>query len=225
MSTAPAQGNGDTCAAQIGPGDTRRVYRRCSRVFSRRRPPMAWSPATSRNACWSSRAWATCSPPGPRNRSWRPSVSSHRPTPPARKWLGQLAHCDDVKLDEYLAATLRALVRCAEVARPLAARPVGFASRRHHRSRRCAGGQRAVRTHRSRSRDGHLWFPFCTRNRSVFHEPSGAGYRLFVDEVAVLMPLNPGLVIRLVGDLPQFQRFDEQSSGARCAASWRRWVR
>ncbi|MCB0998601.1 MAG: aminopeptidase N C-terminal domain-containing protein [Acidimicrobiales bacterium] len=55
-----------------------------------------------------------------------------------------------------------------------------------------------------------LWFPFATRNRSVFHRPDGAGYRLFVDEVIELMPINAGVVIRLVGDLLQFRRFDER---------------
>ena len=54
-----------------------------------------------------------------------------------------------------------------------------------------------------------LWFPFATRNRSVFHDPSGEGYRLFVDEVIELMPINAGMVIRLVGDLLQYQRFDD----------------
>ncbi|MFN8023067.1 MAG: aminopeptidase N C-terminal domain-containing protein [Acidimicrobiales bacterium] len=54
-----------------------------------------------------------------------------------------------------------------------------------------------------------LWFPFATRNRSVFHRSTGEGYRLFVDEVIELMPINAGVVIRLVGDLLQFQRFDE----------------
>jgi aminopeptidase N len=54
-----------------------------------------------------------------------------------------------------------------------------------------------------------LWFPFATRNRSVFHDPSGEGYRLFVDEVIELMPINAGVVIRLVGDLLQYQRFDD----------------
>jgi aminopeptidase N len=55
-----------------------------------------------------------------------------------------------------------------------------------------------------------LWFPFATRNRSVFHDRSGAGYRLFVDEVIELMPINAGVVIRLVGDLLQYRRFDDQ---------------
>ena len=54
-----------------------------------------------------------------------------------------------------------------------------------------------------------LWFPFATRNRSVFHRSTGEGYRLFVDEVIELMPINAGVVIRLVGDLLQFQRFDD----------------
>jgi aminopeptidase N len=55
-----------------------------------------------------------------------------------------------------------------------------------------------------------VWFPFATRNRSVFHHPSGNGYRVFVDEVIELMPVNAGLVIRLVGDLLQFRRFDDR---------------
>lgn len=55
-----------------------------------------------------------------------------------------------------------------------------------------------------------VWFPFATRNRSVFHHPSGEGYRVFVDEVIELMPVNAGLVIRLVGDLLQFRRFDDR---------------
>ena len=54
-----------------------------------------------------------------------------------------------------------------------------------------------------------LWFPFATRNRSVFHRSTGEGYRLFVDEAIELMPINAGVVIRLVGDLLQFQRFDD----------------
>jgi aminopeptidase N len=60
-----------------------------------------------------------------------------------------------------------------------------------------------------RSRVMGVWFPFATRNRSVFHHPSGQGYRVFVDEVIELMPVNAGLVIRLVGDLLQFKRFDD----------------
>ena len=63
-----------------------------------------------------------------------------------------------------------------------------------------------VRTDRARVMG--VWFPYCTRNRAVFHDPSGEGYRLFVDEVAVLMGINPGLVLRLVGDLLQFKRFE-----------------
>ncbi|MEN9823238.1 MAG: hypothetical protein RLZ04_1664, partial [Actinomycetota bacterium] len=53
-----------------------------------------------------------------------------------------------------------------------------------------------------------VWFPFATRNRVAFHHPSGEGYRIFVDEVIALMPTNAGLVVRLVGDLLQFTRFD-----------------
>jgi aminopeptidase N len=54
-----------------------------------------------------------------------------------------------------------------------------------------------------------VWFPFCTRNRSQFHHLSGQGYAAFVDETAELFQVNPALVLRLVGDLLQFQRFDE----------------
>ncbi len=57
-----------------------------------------------------------------------------------------------------------------------------------------------------------LWFPFATRNRSVFHHPSGRGYRVFVDELGELMPTSSGTAVRLVGDLLQFQRFDAHRS-------------
>jgi|GEM_PF-1732201 len=55
-----------------------------------------------------------------------------------------------------------------------------------------------------------VWFPFATRNRPAFHDPSGEGYRIFVDEVIALMPTNAGLVVRLVGDLLRFTRFDPE---------------
>ena len=35
-----------------------------------------------------------------------------------------------------------------------------------------------------------LWFPFATRNRSVFHDPSGAGYRVFIDELGPLLAVG-----------------------------------
>jgi aminopeptidase N len=57
-----------------------------------------------------------------------------------------------------------------------------------------------------------VWFPFATRNRAVFHDPSGAGYRVFVDELTVLLASDPGTVVRLVGDLLQFRRFDDERS-------------
>ena len=57
-----------------------------------------------------------------------------------------------------------------------------------------------------------VWFPFATRNRSVFHHESGRGYRVFVDELGRLMPEHSGTAVRLVGDLLQFQRFDERRS-------------
>ena len=63
-----------------------------------------------------------------------------------------------------------------------------------------------------RARVMGVWFPFATRNRSVFHHPSGRGYRIFVDELGQLMPTNAGLAVRLVGDLLQFKRFDEHRS-------------
>lgn len=63
-----------------------------------------------------------------------------------------------------------------------------------------------------RSRVMGVWFPFATRNRVVFHHPSGEGYRIFVDELGDLMPTNAGLAVRLVGDLLQFKRFDERRS-------------
>lgn len=59
-----------------------------------------------------------------------------------------------------------------------------------------------------RSRVMGVWFPFATRNRVVFHHPSGEGYRIFVDELGELMPRNAGLAVRLVGDLLQYRRFD-----------------
>ena len=46
-----------------------------------------------------------------------------------------------------------------------------------------------------RSRVMAVWFPFATRNRSVFHDPSGAGYRVFVDELGPLLAANAGLEI------------------------------
>ena len=63
---------------------------------------------------------------------------------------------------------------------------------------------------RDRSRVMAVWFPFCTLNRVAFHDRSGEGYRIFIDEVGELAEVNPGVVLRLVGDLLQFQRFDPQ---------------
>ncbi|MEI8126633.1 MAG: aminopeptidase N C-terminal domain-containing protein [Actinomycetota bacterium] len=59
-----------------------------------------------------------------------------------------------------------------------------------------------------RSRVMAVWFPFCTMNRVAFHDPSGAGYKLFIDEVETLSTVSPQLVLRLVPELLQFQRFD-----------------
>ena len=54
-----------------------------------------------------------------------------------------------------------------------------------------------------------VWLPFCMRNRSRFHDISGAGYRLFVDEALQLLDVNPGPVLRVSGDLIQFRRIAE----------------
>ncbi|MFM7252830.1 MAG: aminopeptidase N C-terminal domain-containing protein [Ilumatobacteraceae bacterium] len=59
-----------------------------------------------------------------------------------------------------------------------------------------------------RARVMAVWFPFATRNRSVFHHPSGEGYRIFCDALGPLLAENAGLAVRLVGDLLQFRRFD-----------------
>ncbi len=134
-------------------------------------------------------------------------LASPNPTRAVRA-LGQLAHCDDVSLDAYLAATYERWSGAPKLLdRWLRAQSGSRRADTIARVGALVGSELYERTDRGRVMA--IWFPFCTRNRSVFHEPSGAGYRLFVDEVAVLMPLNPGLVIRLVGDLLQFQRFDD----------------
>lgn len=74
------------------------------------------------------------------------------------------------------------------------------------RVRKLANHQRYDRTDRTRVMA--VWFPFCTDNRIAFHDISGSGYEVFVDELEHLLKVNPGLVARLVPDLLQLQRFD-----------------
>lgn len=122
--------------------------------------------------------------------------------------LGQLLHLDSVDADALLDQTFRRW----ETAPKLIDRWLRAQSgaRRHdtiERVARLAGGPLYDRSDRSRVMA--IWFPFATRNRTVFHDRSGDGYRLFTDELIELMPLNAGLAVRLVGDLLQFQRFDD----------------
>jgi aminopeptidase N len=74
------------------------------------------------------------------------------------------------------------------------------------RVRKLAGHQRYDRTDRTKVMA--VWFPFCTDNRVAFHDSSGSGYEVFVDELETLLKVNPGLVPRLVPDLLQLHRFD-----------------
>ncbi|CAB4864318.1 unannotated protein [freshwater metagenome] len=122
--------------------------------------------------------------------------------------LTQLAHLDTVPLGEMLDSTYARWQHAPKlVDRWLRAQSGSRRADTIERVRQLAAGPLYDRTDRGRVMA--LWFPFATRNRSVFHDASGAGYRMFVDEVTVLMPINAGLVIRLVGDLMQFQRFDD----------------
>jgi aminopeptidase N len=121
---------------------------------------------------------------------------------------GQLAHLPDVDLDRLAADTFARWEHAPKlIDRWLRAQSGSRRPDTIERVRALAGGPLYDRTDRSRVMG--VWFPFATRNRPVFHDPSGAGYRLFVDEVIALMPINAGLVVRLVGDLLQFRRFDE----------------
>ena len=121
---------------------------------------------------------------------------------------GQLAHLPSVDLDRLAADTFARWQDAPKlVDRWLRAQSGSRRRDTIERVRALASGPLYDRTDRSRVMG--VWFPFATRNRSVFHDPSGDGYRLFVDEVIVLMPINAGLVVRLVGDLLQYRRFDE----------------
>jgi aminopeptidase N len=118
-----------------------------------------------------------------------------------------LAHYDEVPLDDLLAATYENWQHSPKlVDRWLRAQSGSRRSDTVQRVAALAAGPLYDRSDRARVMA--VWFPFATRNRSVFHSASGEGYRTFVDELGVLMPTNAGLAVRLVGDLLQFQRFD-----------------
>ncbi len=122
--------------------------------------------------------------------------------------LGQLLHVDGVDADALLARTYARWEHAPKLLdRWLRAQSGARRADTIQRVAALASGPRYDRDDRGRVMG--VWFPFATRNRSVFHHPSGEGYRVFVDEVIELMPVNAGLVIRLVGDLLQFKRFDE----------------
>lgn len=125
----------------------------------------------------------------------------------ALRALVQLAHFDDFAVDDLFAETRRRWAGSPRlIDRWMRAQSGSRRRDTHERVRRMLDSGDYVRSDRSRVMG--VWFPYCTRNRSVFHDPSGEGYRLFVDEVAVLMGINAGLVLRLVGDLLQFKRFE-----------------
>ncbi len=94
----------------------------------------------------------------------------------------------------------RLLDRCTR-AQTGAARPETIA-----RLRRLLSQPRYDRADRTRVMA--VWFPFCTENRVAFHDISGSGYEVFVDELEFLIKVNPGLVPRLVPDFLQMHRFD-----------------
>lgn len=125
--------------------------------------------------------------------------------------LAQLVHLDAAPIDDYVAETYERWKAAPKLLDRWLRAQSG--SRRADTIERVAALRDGPLYDRNdRGRIMGLWFPFATRNRSVFHDPSGAGYRLFVDEVIELMPINAGVVIRLVGDLLQFKRFDDHRS-------------
>lgn len=133
-------------------------------------------------------------------------LGSLNPTRAVRA-LTQLAHYDEVPLDDLLATTYENWQHSPKlVDRWLRAQSGSRRSDTVERVKALAAGPLYDRSDRARVMS--VWFPFATRNRSVFHTASGEGYRAFVDELGVLMPTNAGLAVRLVGDLLQFQRFD-----------------
>jgi aminopeptidase N len=137
-------------------------------------------------------------------------LRSPNPTRAVRA-LAQLVHLDAVPIDGYVAETYARWQGAPKLLDRWLRAQSG--SRRADTIERVAALRDGPLYDRNdRGRIMGLWFPFATRNRSVFHDTSGAGYRLFVDEVIELMPINAGVVIRLVGDLLQFKRFDDHRS-------------
>ena len=53
-----------------------------------------------------------------------------------------------------------------------------------------------------------------TGNPAVFHEKSGAGYRLLADFVIKLDAINPQIAARLLTALGTWRRFDEHAAAA-----------
>ena len=47
-------------------------------------------------------------------------------------------------------------------------------------------------------------------NQIGFHDPSGAGYRIYADTIIDLDPTNGQVAARMVSPLGQWRRFDEQ---------------
>ncbi len=126
----------------------------------------------------------------------------------ATRAFAQLAHADHVAFDELVQSTYQRWQHAPKlVDRWLRAQSGARRADTIARVAALAAGPLYDRGDRSRVMG--VWFPFATRNRSVFHHPSGEGYRVFVDELGELMPRNAGLAVRLVGDLLQFKRFDD----------------
>jgi aminopeptidase N len=120
----------------------------------------------------------------------------------------QLAHVDTVDFEALVERTHRQWQHAPKlVDRWLRAQSGARRADTIQRVAALAGGPLYDRDDRGRVMA--VWFPFATRNRSVFHHPSGEGYRIFVDELGELMATNAGLAVRLVGDLLQFKRFDD----------------
>lgn len=129
----------------------------------------------------------------------------------AMRAFAQLLHVDSTPADELVAATYERWSSSPRLVDRWIRAQSG--ARRSDTIERVAGLVGGTLYDRSdRARVTAVWFPFATRNRTVFHHPSGAGYRLFVDELGVLMPQNPGLAVRFVSDLLQFKRFDDHRS-------------
>ena len=138
------------------------------------------------------------------------AVAHSEPTVGIRAF-AQLAHVDSVDLDALITETYARWEHSPRlIDRWLRAISGARRADTIERVRTIAAGPLYDRNDRARVMA--LWFPFATRNRSVFHHASGDGYRLFVDELALLLGTNAGTAVRLVGDLLQFKRFDAQRS-------------